>query len=265
MAVVTGSGSLIYNDYTGNVTLKLTQDTFVFYFTTYAELRSSTISIRISSDSGSSMGTSFVVILMAILAVFFGIFIVVACVRCCLERRNSTRVDPMQIHEWIEGANGRLDKILGESPEAIYGMDSSKFQQSSCAVCLCDFASGDLIRRLKCSHIFHKSCVECWIKAKINLVPKCPMCNIELTAERPPGDRFPAVPPPVALNARTEIEPRNDLSISHPTMNALNTSAVGVAAEGMEPRDVSLAHRARLSNSNVTDNSLITNGNSIPG
>ena len=54
-------------------------------------------------------------------------------------------------------------------------------------MCLSKFEEGVIARKLLCNHLFHKECIEQWIKAKINEIPRCPMCNTTLTSERPPG------------------------------------------------------------------------------
>jgi len=42
----------------------------------------------------------------------------------------------------------------------------------SCAVCLCDFETGDRLRSLPCDHLFHRPCIDKWLKR--NKV--CPLC-----------------------------------------------------------------------------------------
>jgi len=56
--------------------------------------------------------------------------------------------------------------------------EASREQSSSiaCAVCLCDFETGEQLRELKCTHKFHSSCVDQWLK--INKT--CPICKAEI-------------------------------------------------------------------------------------
>nr|GME16516.1 E3 ubiquitin-protein ligase RHA1B-like [Ipomoea batatas] len=50
--------------------------------------------------------------------------------------------------------------------------------EESCAVCLCEYESGDEIRRLRnCSHIFHRRCLDRWIDNGRNT---CPLCRASL-------------------------------------------------------------------------------------
>ncbi|KAF9098252.1 hypothetical protein BGX23_006668 [Mortierella sp. AD031] len=41
-----------------------------------------------------------------------------------------------------------------------------------CAICLCDFEDGDVLRHLYCDHMFHKNCVDRWL-VKNAFCPKC--------------------------------------------------------------------------------------------
>lgn len=42
----------------------------------------------------------------------------------------------------------------------------------SCAVCLCEFAEGEDLRKLPCDHYFHRKCVDQWLGRSC----KCPLC-----------------------------------------------------------------------------------------
>jgi len=45
-----------------------------------------------------------------------------------------------------------------------------------CTVCQFEFNIGDDLRKLSCSHIYHKNCVDEWLLNE----KKCPICNIEV-------------------------------------------------------------------------------------
>ncbi|CAL9181293.1 unnamed protein product [Musa hybrid cultivar] len=48
----------------------------------------------------------------------------------------------------------------------------------ACAVCLCGLADGDRVRRLPCSHVFHRDCLNVWLLHQLNL--SCPLCRSQL-------------------------------------------------------------------------------------
>merc|ERR1719265_386198 len=59
---------------------------------------------------------------------------------------------------------------------------SSSTSETSCAVCLSDFAQESMLRRLPCNHSFHASCVDQWLKQ--NKV--CPLCiqDVEVLSQQ---------------------------------------------------------------------------------
>jgi len=50
---------------------------------------------------------------------------------------------------------------------------TSPLREESCVICFDVFQTGDQCRKLKCKHVFHKDCVEPWVKAHSN----CPLCR----------------------------------------------------------------------------------------
>ncbi|OZJ06070.1 hypothetical protein BZG36_01067 [Bifiguratus adelaidae] len=46
-------------------------------------------------------------------------------------------------------------------------------QDAVCAICICDYEQGDLLRLLPCRHHFHQSCVDEWM----SLNRACPLCK----------------------------------------------------------------------------------------
>mmetsp|Transcript_9622 Transcript_9622/g.23126 ORF Transcript_9622/g.23126 Transcript_9622/m.23126 type:complete len:145 (-) Transcript_9622:60-494(-) len=81
---------------------------------------------------------------------------------------------------------------------------------STCSVCICDFASEDMVRRLPCGHVFHTGCVDPWLQQRAT----CPTCRWSMVAagdasspEESPGNRraageaAAAAPGPVTADA----------------------------------------------------------------
>jgi len=73
------------------------------------------------------------------------------------------------------------------SPTVIYedlGSDvKSKF--STCSICLDDFKEENIVRQIKCSHLFHQNCIDPWL---INESYKCPVCRAETIDNINPPD-----------------------------------------------------------------------------
>lgn len=51
-------------------------------------------------------------------------------------------------------------------------LDLPQYSGSPCAVCLCDYEVGDLLRPLPCKHVFHHRCINKWLKRN----GVCPLC-----------------------------------------------------------------------------------------
>ncbi|CAI7739666.1 unnamed protein product [Closterium sp. NIES-54] len=47
-----------------------------------------------------------------------------------------------------------------------------------CAVCICDFNGGELVRFLPCAHRFHVSCIDHWLADRTT----CPVCRVDFKA-----------------------------------------------------------------------------------
>jgi len=50
-------------------------------------------------------------------------------------------------------------------------------QMKQCSVCYTNIKFGDIVRKLKCNHIFHQECVDKWLEEKLS----CPLCRYKFT------------------------------------------------------------------------------------
>lgn len=55
-------------------------------------------------------------------------------------------------------------------------LNNSMALSSSCAICMSEFADSEMVRRLRCMHLFHSECVGHWLKDK----SICPVCRTKI-------------------------------------------------------------------------------------
>ena len=55
----------------------------------------------------------------------------------------------------------------------------------SCCICLENYESGNVLRRLSCCHKFHKGCLNKWALSALNYSrdPACPVCNAVIVGD----------------------------------------------------------------------------------
>ncbi|KAJ1896146.1 hypothetical protein LPJ66_004171 [Kickxella alabastrina] len=52
----------------------------------------------------------------------------------------------------------------------------SFMDETSCAICLCNYSPGESLRLLPCRHAFHQKCIDTWLLSK-NMTVHCPVCK----------------------------------------------------------------------------------------
>lgn len=53
----------------------------------------------------------------------------------------------------------------------------SEKAKESCAICLDDITTGQMVKALRCSHKFHEKCINNWLRQKL----QCPLCKEKVT------------------------------------------------------------------------------------
>lgn len=94
---------------------------------------------------------------------------------------------PVATEEDVESAGGvyNIDNVgMSENPSRTAGLVASAVEGDDrvdleagqrCLVCLCDFEPKETGRKLvKCSHLFHKECIDQWLTTGRN---SCPLCR----------------------------------------------------------------------------------------
>ncbi|KAJ2806907.1 hypothetical protein H4R20_001507 [Coemansia guatemalensis] len=52
-------------------------------------------------------------------------------------------------------------------------------EDNVCAICLCEYDDGDILRLLRCNHHMHQGCVDEWL----HINQSCPLCKQTLTGD----------------------------------------------------------------------------------
>lgn len=79
----------------------------------------------------------------------------------------------------VEAADG-TDLEAGLMDRAETGRTSKVQFAEECAVCLCDFADGDMLTELPCGHVYHRTCITAWLQNR-NLCPLCKKVAVQMT------------------------------------------------------------------------------------
>lgn len=102
-------------------------------------------------------------------------------VLCYLASIRHLRRTPLEQQQTPRGLSTReMDEGF---PAHIIGDDSrQEEEEEECSICLLSFASGEQYRELPCKHIFHRKCVDVWLKSETT----CPLCRTSCRLRRPP-------------------------------------------------------------------------------
>ena len=76
--------------------------------------------------------------------------------------------------------SSHIESNKQQSSESTSASASNFNEDSWCCVCLSRLKAKDEIRVLPCSHKFHKSCVNRWLKGRHKT---CPLCRFSMVAE----------------------------------------------------------------------------------
>uniref|UniRef100_A0A1A9W0L8 RING-type domain-containing protein n=1 Tax=Glossina brevipalpis TaxID=37001 RepID=A0A1A9W0L8_9MUSC len=88
----------------------------------------------------------------------------------------------------LEEARSGLDELCGDDrmiiintllPSEEYNIETSNGDQLSCAICIDDLLSKEIIRTLQCNHRFHVKCIDKWLQSHST----CPMCRAHVFQE----------------------------------------------------------------------------------
>lgn len=88
--------------------------------------------------------------------------------------------------EDIKGGGG------GELPVALYSRRTTRrrsvlgeeTEEEECVFCLSGIEEGSEVRELRCRHLFHRACLDRWVRAR-PVAATCPLCRGRLLASAP--------------------------------------------------------------------------------
>ena len=87
------------------------------------------------------------------------------------------RDEELEVETQDQAIRGLTRQEINELPASFYQLGGIKTKgepQTSCRICIDDFSTVDLVRGLRCLHIFHVSCIDSWlIKTAV-----CPICRV---------------------------------------------------------------------------------------
>jgi hypothetical protein len=66
----------------------------------------------------------------------------------------------------------QISNTINLKPSEFKEVDK-KYTSETCSICLENFKEDDSVYKLKCDHVYHKTCLDTWFKIKNN----CPMCK----------------------------------------------------------------------------------------
>lgn len=88
----------------------------------------------------------------------------------------------MTFEQNIRGHPPASDNAINNLEKVKVGQDNlEQFKDVECNICLTNFAIGDTVTKLHCSHEFHDNCIIHWLK----MHNTCPVCRSELESNDP--------------------------------------------------------------------------------
>lgn len=150
--------------------------------------------------SDDDSGTPFSPLIIAIIGVLASAFLLVSyytiVTRYCRRRSYSSSTDVVNEENRDESAQDQLQVGSAGLDEALiktitvykYKKGDGLIEGTECAVCLSEFQENEHLRLLpKCSHPFHISCIDTWLKSQSS----CPLCRATVVVLAQPS------PPPL--------------------------------------------------------------------
>lgn len=120
--------------------------------------------------------------------------------------------DPSNHEAWNVNTTGLDESLIKSIMVFKYKKGSGLAEGTDCSVCLSEFQDDESLRLLpKCSHAFHVTCIDTWLKSHSN----CPLCraNIVFVNASPPPLPPPVIEAPLMNERTSENQPENDIEM----------------------------------------------------
>jgi hypothetical protein len=79
----------------------------------------------------------------------------------------------MEVQEMLSRRRGLSHETIDRVPKFTWEEGRGGNTQTQCMVCLSNFAAGEEVRQLPCSHVFHANCIDEWLRRCTD----CPICK----------------------------------------------------------------------------------------
>lgn len=89
------------------------------------------------------------------------------------EIKNIINSIPSFKYEEKKGPSEQKEQTITKQQPGKSGTARQEDNKESCAICLDDLKTGQMVKALACSHKFHEKCINNWLKQKL----LCPLCK----------------------------------------------------------------------------------------
>lgn len=170
-----------YQEYTGNLITRI-----LVVYQNRGDFNSKSLLFDFNSHGFDMITTvSIYVIVFLILGILLIVVLIVLLARIKRLRARFTRAGQTTRILTARQKLHKENKITMYCQKVNYTVDSSKYKEVLCTICLNQFTEGLPLRMLaNCLHIFHEECITQWVNTNIEKEILCPNCNCPLIREK---------------------------------------------------------------------------------
>lgn len=87
---------------------------------------------------------------------------------------------PTRVYEGPLASPSSRDTLSEAVSAGVATAETGTKSLDECAICMCTYERGDMLRTLPCFHFFHKDCVDQWL---LTCNKSCPQCRVPIDAQ----------------------------------------------------------------------------------